>query len=102
MGRRYYYFALFYLIEDLFWCNIPYNCRDCIYLKECRQGFFKGRKCKNGCIKLNNRRRFVAKKYYDDLREDAFNALIDEANKREQKEEAKKGLVDNTSNQIEK
>lgn len=51
MKRRYFWYI--YLIIDIFWCFIPLNCRECRYLRECRAGFWKGRKCYKGCIKLN-------------------------------------------------
>ncbi len=51
MKRRYFWYI--YLIRDIFWCFIPLNCRECRYLRECRGGFWKGRKGYKGCIKLN-------------------------------------------------
>lgn len=58
-------------IADLYYCGIPLNCRHCDYLKQCRAGFWKGRKCYNGCIKENNRRdysrRLDRKDYIDNL-----------------------------------
>ncbi|MBR2507902.1 MAG: hypothetical protein IKB70_13710 [Bacilli bacterium] len=39
------------LIKDIYWCFIPNNCRKCHHLKGCRKGFWKLRKCYNGCIK---------------------------------------------------
>ncbi len=42
----------YYLLKDIYWRFIPLNCRECYYLSICRTGFWKGRKCLNGCIKL--------------------------------------------------
>ena len=45
-------FWLIYLIQDIYWCFIPLNCRRCLYLRQCRFGVSKKRKCINGCVKL--------------------------------------------------
>lgn len=46
-----FYFYLFKFIRDTYWCYIPYRCRECFCLTQCRYGFIKGRKCRNGCLK---------------------------------------------------
>lgn len=81
---RWYYFP-FYLIRDIYWCFIPLNCRDCAFLERCRKGFFGGRKCYNGCIKINYAEKMKRKAKYQDEREDYIDNLLKYAEEQEQK-----------------
>lgn len=45
------------LIEDIYWCFIPLYCRDCAFVYVCRKGFWQGRKCHHGCMKIQYARR---------------------------------------------
>ena len=56
--RPWYYFP-FDLMRDCYWCFIPLRCRDCDYIKICRKGFFKGRKCHNGCLEIKRRNKYL-------------------------------------------
>lgn len=82
-------FVVFYLLKDLYWCFIPLGCRECAFLEVCRYGFFRWRKCRNGCIKINRARKWEKQQEFDRLREESFTALIEEANRRE-REQAKR------------
>lgn len=68
--RPWYYFP-FDLIVDCYWCFIPLRCRYCDYIKVCRKGFFKGRKCYNGCLEIKRRNKYLnevdRKDYIDNL-----------------------------------
>lgn len=64
-GYRWYFWP-YYLIRDIYWCFIPLYCRDCAFLEQCRKGFFHGRKCYNGCIKINFTRKMKYKEEYED------------------------------------
>lgn len=64
-------FFPYYLAKDFYWRFIPLNCRECSYLHICRSGFWSGRKCHNGCIKMN-----ILK---DQSREDYLDKLIEYA-----------------------
>lgn len=44
---------LIHFVKDIYWCNIPLNCRHCLFLRQCRKGWKDHRKCNNGCIKIN-------------------------------------------------
>lgn len=66
----------FYLIEEIYWCFIPWGCRECAFLERCRKGFFKGRKCYNGCIKINYARKMERKQKIEEEREDYLNNLL--------------------------
>ena len=78
MGRKYLYFWPFYLIQDVFWCFIPYNCRECFLLSECRSGWFQGRKCYKGCLKIRR-----AKMWENE--EDKMKALLEYAEQEERR-----------------
>lgn len=69
------YFWPFHLIRDIYWCFIPLNCRECDFLRECRSGFWKGRKCYNGCIKL----KLLREREREEDREDYINNLLEYA-----------------------
>lgn len=69
MGRRYEFYWPFYLIQDIYWCFIPYRCRECFLLDQCRGGWLEWRKCHKGCLKI----RQVKIQQYE---EDKMNALI--------------------------
>lgn len=71
------YYWPFYLIKDIYWCFIPLNCRECDMLHQCRSGFFKDRKCYNGCIKL----KLLRKREQEEDREDYINNLLEYADK---------------------
>lgn len=74
-------FFPYYLAKDIYWRFIPPNCRECFYLSICRGGFFSGRKCINGCIKLN----LLRKQKQAEEREDYFNSLLEYAEKQERR-----------------
>ncbi len=61
-------------LEDLFWCFIPKTCRDCDDLRNCRSGFWRGRKCFNGCIKVKRKEAYRMERersdYIDNLVKD--------------------------------
>lgn len=78
------------LIKYIYWCGIPHNCRTCDLLEECRLGFFHLRKCRNGCYYIKRRSKYLARKFYESEREESFNALIEDANRRERELEAKR------------
>lgn len=44
---------IIHFVKDIYWCNIPLNCRHCLFLRQCRKGWKDHRKCNNGCIKIN-------------------------------------------------
>lgn len=71
-----------YFIKSIYWCFIPINCRYCDELKRCRKGFFKLRKCKNGCIILNQKREYLREKKRREDREDYYNSLLEYAETR--------------------
>ena len=77
MSRNYRLFWFVYLIQDLYWRFIPLNCRCCIFLKQCRSGFFKGRKCYNGCIKLN----ILREQHKEEDFNDYFDSLLEYVDK---------------------
>lgn len=70
------YHLHFNLIRDIYWCFIPLICRDCDYLNLCRKGFCGGRKCYNGCIKINYSRKMERQANYEEDREDYIDNLI--------------------------
>ena len=63
------------------------TCRECYYLTECRYGFSKGRKCRNGCIRIKNQKKAELKRRYEEMEEDRINSLIEEANRQEERGE---------------
>lgn len=75
-GYRWYLWP-FYLIKDIYWCFIPLKCRDCAFLEQCRKGFWKGRTCYSGCIKLNFARKRELKQKYEDDRLDYVDKLME-------------------------
>ena len=62
------------LIRDIYWCGIPLGCRECAFLEVCRKGFWQGRKCYHGCIKLNRMRQH-------NYEEDNWKSRLEEAEK---------------------
>lgn len=61
--------APIHFIQDLYWCFIPLACRDCSFLEECRKPFLQGRKCYNGCIRLNFKRKMERERDREDYLE---------------------------------
>lgn len=61
----------FDFFRDIYWCGIPLTCRCCYRVYSCREGWRKGRKCKNGCEKLNivreQKRKADREDYLDNL-----------------------------------
>lgn len=80
MPRPYYFFWQD-LIKDCYWCFIPLSCRECAFLEHCRKGFFGGRKCYNGCIKLNRKREWER----EQDREAYWKALLQDADEADRK-----------------
>lgn len=60
-------FFPYYLAIDIYWRFIPLNCRNCYELHTCRCRFWGGRKCYNGCIKMNRLREQKREDYLDKL-----------------------------------
>ena len=77
----YYTYFPFGLIKDIYWCFIPYTCRECMFLYNCRQSFWKGRKCYNGCIKY----KYVARRTHEADREDYLDNLVKYVEEQEKK-----------------
>lgn len=72
MRRNYPYFELFALIQDIYWCFIPMNCRECMLLNSCRDTWRHKRKCFHGCVKLN----MLREKQREADREDYIESLL--------------------------
>lgn len=81
MGRKYLYFWYVYLIQDIYWCFIPMNCRVCMFLNDCRDNWWHGRKCFNGCVKLNRMRERQRQEDREDYLENLMKYAEDESKK---------------------
>lgn len=81
MGRKYLYFWPIYLIQDIYWCFIPMNCRECMFLNDCRDTWWHGRKCFHGCVKLN----IMRERKREEDREDYLENLLKYAEEEESK-----------------
>ena len=66
-----------HLFNDIYYWNIPLYCRDCNYLEDCRHGWLKRRKCRDGCLILNTKRQ--------QEREQEIEALLDFVEAQEQR-----------------
>jgi len=84
MGYRWYLWP-FYLIREIYWCFIPLGCRDCAFLEQCRKGFFKGRACYNGCIKIKFARKMEWKQKFEEDRQDYIDKLMKYAEEQDRK-----------------
>jgi hypothetical protein len=80
--KWWYYYFPFGLIIDIYWCFIPYHCRECMLLYSCRSSFWKGRKCYKGCIAYKE----VARKTHEADREDYLDNLVKYVEEQEQKQ----------------
>lgn len=82
------------LVKGIYWCFIPLVCRDCYRLTVCREGFRKGRRCKNGCLRIKEVKKRQSAEYYNRLREEQLESLIAAANKEEAERMRQSGLLD--------
>lgn len=78
MGRKYLYYWPFYLIQDIYWCFIPYNCRECFLINQCRGGWLQWRKCYKGCLKIRRAKMW-------EYEEDKMKALLEYAEQEEKR-----------------